>query len=78
MWLLTYLERGAEFDHDCCLLIPNKNKTILCLNDKIYTDSVNLIGYVYPVTLFDNSDIFFWKDNFTVLKKSNKQNMYHL
>lgn len=49
---------GAEFDHECCLLIPNENKTVLCFNDKIYTHGMDLIGYVLSFVLFDNSDIF--------------------
>lgn len=56
--LLTHLECGPELDSKCGLLIPNENKTILCLNDKVYAHTVDFKGYVHALVLFDNSDIF--------------------
>lgn len=55
--VLTYLECRSQFDHEGCLLIPNDNKAILCFNDKIQTNRVDLIGYFFPAGLFNNSDM---------------------
>lgn len=68
MYLLSHLEFRAEFDHDCCLLIPHEHKTILSLNNKIKTHSMDFIWYIFSFALFD-SNIFIYKLNFIALKQ---------
>lgn len=66
MYLLTHLEFRAQFDHECCLLIPHENQTILSFNNQIKTHSVDFIGYIFSLTLFDFK-IFIFKLNFIAL-----------
>lgn len=65
---VTNLECRTKPNHQCCLPVPDQNKTVLSLNDKIYTHSVDVKGDVYSCALIYNFDIFVWKNDFTVLK----------
>lgn len=68
MYLLTHLEFRVEFDHECCLLIPHENKTILSFNNQIKTQSMDFIWYIFSFALFD-LNIFSCKLNFIALKE---------
>lgn len=67
MYLLTHLEFRAEFDHECCLLIPHEYKTILSFNNQIKTASKDFIWYIFSFSLFD-LNCFIYKLNFIALK----------
>lgn len=65
---LPNLKSGAEFDHDCCLLIPHEDKTIASLNNEIKTHSMDFIWYIFSYACYD-SNIFIYKLNFLALKQ---------